>query len=328
MSEMFYDCSSLTELDVSGFDTSNVTNMSEMFAGCRSITTLDLFNWSSASLSANGATSMFAYCTSLQTIYTSESFDLSTKKSSADVFTNCYYLVGGLGTSYNSSHVNYAYGHLDSVSNPGYFTYYLPITGIAATVAENVEINDDTELTPEDFNVSMVYEGGVSTSIPVGVASYAQVGDLATATSPNWPNKYSNNLTEANTAQEFTFDGAQYITVEFDSTSKLESASCDWVSVYDADGTNYGGKGVLGGTAIAGTTLTIPGNYVKIAMRSDSSSTYKGYSATITAYGTAGYSSYNYTVERSSDADGNLIAIITLDPDCCGTAYQTTVALS
>jgi hypothetical protein len=63
-------------------------------------------------------------------------------------------------------------------------------------------------------------------------------------------------------------------------------------------------------------------------MRSDGSSTYKGYSATITAYGTAGYSSYNYTVERSTDADGNPIAIITLDPDYCGTAYQTTVALS
>lgn len=37
---MFGDCTSLTELDVSNFDTSNVTDMSYMFAGCEK-----LFNW-------------------------------------------------------------------------------------------------------------------------------------------------------------------------------------------------------------------------------------------------------------------------------------------
>ncbi|MDY3026021.1 MAG: BspA family leucine-rich repeat surface protein, partial [Candidatus Faecivicinus sp.] len=35
-------CSSLTSLDVSGFDTSNVTIMSWMFAGCSSLTSLDV----------------------------------------------------------------------------------------------------------------------------------------------------------------------------------------------------------------------------------------------------------------------------------------------
>ncbi|EMF0453287.1 BspA family leucine-rich repeat surface protein, partial [Enterococcus faecium] len=35
MSYMFYYCSSLTSLDVSHFDTSNVTNMSYMFSSCR-----------------------------------------------------------------------------------------------------------------------------------------------------------------------------------------------------------------------------------------------------------------------------------------------------
>ena len=34
MSQMFYYCRFLTELDVAGFDTSNVENMSGMFASC------------------------------------------------------------------------------------------------------------------------------------------------------------------------------------------------------------------------------------------------------------------------------------------------------
>ena len=38
---MFGACSSLTSLDVSKFDTSNVTNMSYMFAGCNKLTSLD-----------------------------------------------------------------------------------------------------------------------------------------------------------------------------------------------------------------------------------------------------------------------------------------------
>ena len=39
---MFYGCSKLTELNVSNFDTSNVTEMHWMFYNCSSLTTLDL----------------------------------------------------------------------------------------------------------------------------------------------------------------------------------------------------------------------------------------------------------------------------------------------
>ena len=39
---MFYDCSSLTGLDLSGFKTDKVTNMGYMFYGCESLTNLDV----------------------------------------------------------------------------------------------------------------------------------------------------------------------------------------------------------------------------------------------------------------------------------------------
>ena len=45
MSSMFYDCSSLTSLNLSNFNTNNVTNMSHMFFKCSSLTSLNLSNF-------------------------------------------------------------------------------------------------------------------------------------------------------------------------------------------------------------------------------------------------------------------------------------------
>ena len=42
MYRWFYDCSSLTSFDGSGFDTSSVTNMNEMFHNCTNLTSLDV----------------------------------------------------------------------------------------------------------------------------------------------------------------------------------------------------------------------------------------------------------------------------------------------
>ena len=42
MGQMFYGSSKITELDLSNFDTSSVTNMGQMFYGLSKITELDL----------------------------------------------------------------------------------------------------------------------------------------------------------------------------------------------------------------------------------------------------------------------------------------------
>ena len=42
---MFYDCSSLTSLNLSNFNTNNVTNMDSMFYNCSSLTSLILTNF-------------------------------------------------------------------------------------------------------------------------------------------------------------------------------------------------------------------------------------------------------------------------------------------
>ena len=120
MSGMFLSCISLTSLDVSNFDTSKVTNMGTMFLGCSSLTSLDLSNFDTSNVTYMSG--MFYGCSKLKTIYASNKFDTSKVSNFSDMFYNCTSLVGGNGTTYNSSYTDKTYARIDSSSTPGYFT--------------------------------------------------------------------------------------------------------------------------------------------------------------------------------------------------------------
>ena len=120
MSDMFYGCSSLTSLDLSNFDTSNVTNMDDMFYDCGSLTSLDVSN--SDTSKVTDMVGMFEGCSKLKTIYASNKFNTSQVSDSNYMFSYCTSLVGGNGTTYNSSYNDKTYARIDSSSTPGYFT--------------------------------------------------------------------------------------------------------------------------------------------------------------------------------------------------------------
>ena len=59
----------------------------------------------------------------LQTIYVGNDWSTAAVTESSDMFTNCFNLVGGKGTTYDANHIDKAYAHIDGgPSNPGYFT--------------------------------------------------------------------------------------------------------------------------------------------------------------------------------------------------------------
>ena len=75
---MFSGCSGMTSIDLSNFNTAEVTDMSSMFEGCSSLTTLDLSSFNTSKLIYNdsdqyfddhGVQSMFSGCNKLTTIY-------------------------------------------------------------------------------------------------------------------------------------------------------------------------------------------------------------------------------------------------------------------
>ena len=66
MGVTFSYCSSLTSLDVSNWNTSNVNNMSTIFHKCSKLTTLDLSNWNTSNVT--DMNNVFSYCPSLTSL--------------------------------------------------------------------------------------------------------------------------------------------------------------------------------------------------------------------------------------------------------------------
>ena len=64
MSNMFYDCSGLNRINLSNFNTQNVTNMSHMFSGCSNLTNLNLSNFNTQNVT--NMEYMFSGCKSLK----------------------------------------------------------------------------------------------------------------------------------------------------------------------------------------------------------------------------------------------------------------------
>ena len=85
MSSMFYNCEGLTSLDVSGFDTTNVTNMSNMFR-CKGLTSLDVSNFDTSKVT--NMNNMFCLCSSLTSLDLS-SFNTSNVTDMSGMFQVC-----------------------------------------------------------------------------------------------------------------------------------------------------------------------------------------------------------------------------------------------
>ena len=86
MEAMFLNCKSLETLDLSGFNTSKVTNMRGMFDGCESLKALDLAGFNTSKVT--DMRSMFSDCKNLQTLNL-KSFDTSNVETMNSMFWNC-----------------------------------------------------------------------------------------------------------------------------------------------------------------------------------------------------------------------------------------------
>lgn len=86
MDDMFYGCSSLTTLDVSHFDTSNVSLMRSMFSGCSNLTSLDVSHFDTGNVTGMGR--MFYGCSNLTSLDVSH-FDTRNVTGMRSMFEGC-----------------------------------------------------------------------------------------------------------------------------------------------------------------------------------------------------------------------------------------------
>ena len=70
---MFYGCSNLTNIDLSSFNTKNVTNMMSMFIGCSKLTNIDLSSFNTENVT--NMSQIFSYCSNLKKIRITEKYN-------------------------------------------------------------------------------------------------------------------------------------------------------------------------------------------------------------------------------------------------------------
>ena len=86
MNAMFYNCSKLTSLNLSNFDTSKVIDMNNMFGYCSKLTSLDLSNFDTSAVT--DIDRMFCFCSQLTSLDLSN-FDTSEVEDMFRVFHLC-----------------------------------------------------------------------------------------------------------------------------------------------------------------------------------------------------------------------------------------------
>ena len=102
MNGMFCWCSSLTSLDLSSFNTSNVTNINQMFSNCSFLTSLDLSGFNTSNVTGMGG--MFYSCSSLTSLDLSN-FNTSNVTDMVEIFAGCSSLTSLDLSSFNTSNV-------------------------------------------------------------------------------------------------------------------------------------------------------------------------------------------------------------------------------
>ena len=107
MNYMFYNCKTLTSLDVSGFNTSNVTDMRLMFSQCLALTSLDVSGFDTSNVT--NMDSMFSYCSALTSLNVN-GFNTSNVTNMLDMFWNCSALTSLDVSGFNTSNVTSMYG--------------------------------------------------------------------------------------------------------------------------------------------------------------------------------------------------------------------------
>ena len=109
-----------TLMDLSSFNTSKVTNMASIFEESI-ISELDISSFNFASI--QNINNMFYRNSNITTIYATNNIYIPDNVTSSNMFKYCTNLLGGAGTTYSSGKVSGAYAHIDGgTDNPGYFT--------------------------------------------------------------------------------------------------------------------------------------------------------------------------------------------------------------
>ena len=117
----FYNMSSLKEIvGLDKIDTTNLLSMSATFKNCSSLTELDLSSFNTKKVTI--MSSLFSGCSNLKTIYVGDNWSVDNVTYSEDMFKDCTKLVGQHSTEYDDCATDKLYAQIDTIDNGGYLS--------------------------------------------------------------------------------------------------------------------------------------------------------------------------------------------------------------
>ena len=215
---MFYNCSSLTSLDVSSFNTSNVMFMHYMFNNCSALTSLDLSNFNTTNVKFMNY--MFNNCSSLTSLDLS-SFNTAKVTDMSYMFNSCYALTSLDLSSFNFDKVQY-FG--DMFTDLGKNAVNKPIPVYVTAAGYNILKDKDTNI---PISATYVYP----CELPTGSTFNAAVNSFLESNSSLTKIKFIAN--SATTSENQIETSGAYMVAGSDNTLEIHTAAAEFV--FNAD---------------------------------------------------------------------------------------------
>lgn len=222
MDSVFSNCG-ITNIDLSNFNTSNVTSMSNMFSSCKSLTNLDLSSFDTSKVT--NMSYMFYACEQLKNIYINNNFITNKVTNSNNMFQYCEELVGGNGTTYDSSHIDATYARIDGVGGHGYFT---AAPGVVAEL--NYDLNS-IELVDMEVPKTELPDEILDNNTTENPKNDYEITDDTTVINPDTEDKIEDNTENKDTTEDKKDDSIQ----NNDDTNTENSENKDKVDNNDKD---------------------------------------------------------------------------------------------
>ena len=205
MSNMFYWSSSLTSVDMSGLNTSKVTDMSDMFSWCNSLTSVDMSGLDTSSVT--DMSYMFTSCDSLLSV-DMNGLDTSSVTDMSYMFTSCDSLLsvnmGGLDIS-SVTDISYMFSgckNLEYIATP-----YVITEGVCIELPnplEDSQKNIVSEITSAQCNKILAKEYDTTKYF----ITYCLNGGINNSNNPESYTKYNKTIILRNpTRVGYTFEG-------------------------------------------------------------------------------------------------------------------------
>lgn len=195
MSCMFFGCSSLTVINFNNFYTFNVTKMKSMFARCTSLSELDISTFDTSSVFDTQY--MFYECDKLANIYISNKWSIKNVRYSKDMFYGCYSL-----PNFNSNHVGIEMakqsntgGYLKSNEDP-YLRELLPmsyIEGFGNPYNEEIPADNFVRI---DYPTQFIEEA-IRLAKKIGIIEAAKELKIPAILLKHWGEGYGANLEDS-----------------------------------------------------------------------------------------------------------------------------------